>query len=318
MPEPTKDIVHLILPLEKNRKYSRELIMGKKKKTPTEKAELFWLTFRKTHRRRLALRIANAPTTDPLVKRHILHNIKHPFDRPQDSPFSSLEDMCVRYRSIIWLDDESTVGKALKSIEDLPTHDPGKYILHAFCAWSVKPEIALNTKKDPVVEEERTFEKRVIDTYKKRFQRISPIISQLNNLLNELDRTGKGLSSLTKAVANLQDEAAFYKEIVSIGSSRRKQVLKEWRISDRKWRSQDHWKVVISRAVKWLNPYVCKKKSCEIDCNKTHETTFRKVAQILSILYPEVWGGDIDSIANIVKQRYYSAIDVPVPFPLDF
>ncbi len=107
----------------KEQKVLKRADNGKEKKTPTEKAELFWLTFRKTHRRRLALRIANAPTTDPLVKRHILHNIKHPFDCPQDSPFSSLEDMCVRYRSIIWLDDESTVGKALKSIEDLPTHD---------------------------------------------------------------------------------------------------------------------------------------------------------------------------------------------------
>jgi hypothetical protein len=136
----------------------------------------------------------------------------------------------------------------------------------------------------------------------------------LEHLLNNLDTVGGRLSSLANSITYLQEEAAFYKEIIDIGSRRRKMVLKEWCIDDSKARSQHHWKNVIPRAVKWLNPYVCRLKDCESDCKKKHELTYKKIAQILSILYPEIWTGEINSIANNIKQRDYTAPDVP-PFP---
>lgn len=180
------------------------------------------------------------------------------------------------------------------------------------------------TKGDPQITK---LVKETCDNFKKLRKQLAPVVSQLDNMqfIYRLDRLhfpkSAGYDSLWHIPQYIHLKL-WIDQVIKYGEQISNLHFRYFGIEKGYYRSpQDHpfWRYATAGAVYYVN-YFCHKKTCshnmkgEINCKIIHEASYQIVANLLQILYPNIWNEDSIEITKKVKRRAFRFIN-PAPSP---
>jgi hypothetical protein len=220
---------------------------------------------------------------------------------PKKLPTDSLEDFVLTHHFLVepyvrW----DKIKKALKGLNI----DEKRAWTIVFVLKPLPLEKELFPNKNLLYKVIKSVEKRTCDFCSKQIKQISPLVKQLENLYHTAPERRV---SFPPTIDSLKRDIEVYRELIKKVSDRERAFRQSFRIDkDLKKSPQKHiyWNVTVSRGIRMLNQY-CHSNRCQHNCKITHETAIRKTAELLKILYPQVWKENISTIANRIKQKDY-------------
>ncbi len=161
----------------------------------------------------------------------------------------------------------------------------------------LKPYPLEDALSNPFLQRFEKATKHICRELNRKIKELSPLIRRLENLAVQ-DEVYHDFEPIRKTIEAFKFDVAVYKAIIK----KKKNTDKKWaeaHLIDKdieKVSPQKHkfWNVVIPPALEIVDRFCY-----------TQEEAYRKIAELLKILYPDVWKGDIQTNANRIKQKNY-------------
>lgn len=216
-------------------------------------------------------------------------------------PTDSLEDFVLAHHFLV--EPYVKWDKIKKTLKGLKIDDKKAWTI-VFVLKPVPFEKVLFPNKNLPYKAIKGVEKWTCDFCSEQIKQISPLVKQLENLYH---MAPERRVSFPPTIDSLKRDIEVYRESIKKISDRERAVHETFHIDkDLKKSPQKHiyWNVTVSKGIRMLNQY-CHSNRCQPNCKITHETAIRKTAELLKILYPEIWTEDIPTIAKRIKQKDY-------------
>lgn len=223
-----------------------------------------------------------------------------------------------------------------QAVENLPERSPKriflchKYFVRPYVQWNevrdvfdgleipqseldytvfiLKPEpleAIISSQEHPYVQEKSRQDKRLLDHCNKRIKTLAPLIKKLEILRKDEDFSDFAPMKDTIEIMRLNKQ--LYEAIKKDKEALDARYRKAYRIDKNLNKSpQKHeiWNLLIPKALKNINHYF-HTGNCVPQCRIIHNTAIMKIAELLKILYPDIWTEDVNTVAMRIKQKDY-------------
>ena len=145
--------------------------------------------------------------------------------------------------------------------------------------------------------------KSTCDEFKKARQKFSRLAPQLDHIRFPEHDLSLPFGHLCQGQCN--DWMNWSKHVVRYGEKIPRYHYRYYGIEQKKYGApQKHsfWSYATAGAIYYVNCF-CHGDRCKKKCNTLHERSYLLVANLLKILYPNIWREKADNIANNIKTR---------------
>lgn len=251
--------------------------------SPEVIAQKFWIEFYKKFKERVENVL--------LDEKEEIKYIHAKRSLPEDATVGGSEDLMIDYEYLVkpyveW-------GKVRTCLRDVGIT---KTVIERL-VFILKPYPLDGALSNPLIQKVEKAANGMCRDLNRQIKELSPLIKRLENLTRQ-DAAYRKLKPLRETIEALKFDVELLKAIIE----RKKSTDKKWkemRLIDKntdKVSPQKHkfWNITIPSAIKILNGF------CE-----NEKRTCIKTAELLKILYPNIWKEDIHTIASRIKQKYY-------------
>lgn len=277
---------------------------AQKTKTPEEVAKEFWVETYAEIRQRIEESISDGTTSEE--RDHYLRFVQHLKQLPESTPVGGLEELIINH---LYLVSPYLPWNEVRAIFNGLSIDEQAMKGIIFVLKPTPIEHSMDLRENSLNQLIDKACKETIDDCNKKIKNLSPLVKRLEKLMRENEAYSK-VRSLNETVAVLRHDIELYRAIVRTKAENDKRHLQRYLIDkDLNKSPQKHkfWNIAVAAALQRINPY-CHTDNCAPQCRKTHKTALIKVAELLKILYPNIWTEDVDTIASRIKAKEYRAV----------